>query len=345
MTSKTDTAATIDKTLVEDIISFLRRFVIFQDENQYLVLALWIIHTHNVDAAYATPYLYIKSAEKQSGKTRTIETAELLAHSPVTGASLTASSLFRVIESSRPTLFIDEADAIWAGAKDETLRSVINSGYKKNGTVLRTVPGQDGGEVKPFSTFCPKLLAGIDNGAMPDTILDRCIIFTLKRKKKDQEVERMIERKIAPEVESLKARIQAWSVANTEALLEAEPKMIEEISDRAFEIAEPLLAIAGRFRGLTAQARKALTEILTSKVEKLSPGAEALTVARDLMAEGKRDRLTSAEWATALDISPKKLGVILAPYGITPGTIRLSGSITAKGYYLKDLADAFERYI
>src|SRR4051794_37449064 len=37
---------------------------------QSLAVALWTLHSHAVDAAEATPYLAVTSAEKQSGKTR-----------------------------------------------------------------------------------------------------------------------------------------------------------------------------------------------------------------------------------------------------------------------------------
>lgn len=343
------TGAAVDPALLDDIIAFVKRFVIFQDPAHYNILGLWILHTYTFDAAYATPYLYVKSAEKQSGKTRTIEVAALLAHNPVTSAQSTVSSLFRLIESQRPTIFLDEVDAVWTGASNEELRGLLNSGYKKNGTILRTVPGQDGGEVKPFSTFAPKLLAGIDNGQLPDTIADRCITFNLKRKKKDEEVERLNERKIRDDVDALKDRMQRWAAANIDAVMDFEPKTIDEISDRAFEIAEPLLQIASRFKGWTAIARKDLIHLLRAKTAKLSINAEALLIARTLMdGDGNsptRDRITSAELATALDISAKRLGIILAPYDITPRTIRLPGGMTAKGYHRKDFADAWDRYL
>lgn len=344
MSHSTPTQQDSTTTLMDDVITFVKRFVIFQDEAHYNVLALWLLHTYTFDAAYATPYIYVKSAEKQSGKTRVIEVANMLAHNPVTTANTSPSSLFRLIESQRPTLFLDEVDAVFTGASNEDLRGMLNSGYKKNGTVLRTVPGQDGGEVRAFSTFAPKLLAGIDNGAIPDTIADRCIVFELKRKKKDEEVERLIERKVAPIAEELRERMTKWAATNMDALLDSEPKMIDEISDRAFEIAEPLLAVAGRFRGWTATARRDLIHLLSAKKPTDSLQTQALKAARELATDGKTI-ITSKELAAKLDISTKRLGILLNPYSITPGTKRLPGGTTAKGYYTRDFQDAWERYL
>lgn len=339
-------AASVDQALIEDVIAFIRRFVVFQDPNQYDVLALWILHTYAIEGSYATPYIYVKSAEKQSGKTRTIEVAALLAKNAITTASASPGALYAAIASdSKPTLFIDEVDAIFTGAANEDLRGMLNSGYKKNGTVMRQALVEGGERIAvPYSTFCCKLLAGIDNGRIPETIEDRCITFNLKRKKKDEEVERLIERKIEGDVEALRSRIDTWATANMEHILHFEPKIIEEISDRSFEIAEPLLQVASRFRGWTTRSRKAITALLAQRVEKMSPSQEALKAAQNLLGTD-RDRITSAELAAALDVSTKKLGVLLAPYEITPGTIRLPGGSTAKGYYRKGFQDAWERYL
>lgn len=339
------TNTTHTKPIIEEVIDFIKRFVIFQDQAHYETLALWILHTHTFDAAYATPYIYVKSAEKQSGKTRVIEVAQMLARNSVTTANTSPSSLFRLIESQQPTIFLDEVDAVFTGAANEDLRGMLNSGYKRNGSVLRTVPGADGGEVRAFSTFAPKLLAGIDNGAIPDTIADRCIVFDLKRKKKDEEVERLIYRKVEPQADALKEKISHWAKENAERIMDAEPKVIEELSDRSFEIAEPLLAIAGTFKGWGPRSRKSLTHLLAAKKPTLSIQAQALTTAQNLFTEGERDRITSAELATAMDVSPKRLGILLAPYGITPSTVRFTGGIIAKGYYKRDFIDAWERYL
>lgn len=336
-----------DNTILDEIKDFLRRFIVFQDPNQYDVLALWIIHTHSFSkvSPYATPYIYVKSAEKQSGKTRVIEVASLLAHNPAATANTTGAALFRKIEQQRPTIFIDEVDAIFTGAANEELRGMLNSGYQHKGSVDRVVPGSDGGEVRAFSTFCPKLLAGIDNGAIPDTIADRCIIFDLKRKKSGEEVERLRNRVVEPEADELKAQIQEWVNTHAEKIAAAQPKVIEEISDRAFDIAEPLLQIAMQIKGEGPKARKALTEMLAAKTPALSLQAQALATARNLFTEGDRDRITSAELAAAMEISAKRLGVLLAPYGITPTTIRFTGGIVQKGYHRRDFVDAWERYL
>ena len=67
--------------LLDDLVAFIRRYVVATDA-QVEAIALWLMHTHTIDAADATPYLSITSAEKRSGKTRLLETLELLAARP-----------------------------------------------------------------------------------------------------------------------------------------------------------------------------------------------------------------------------------------------------------------------
>lgn len=338
------TAANVDPKLLDDVIDYMKQYVIFADEAHADVLALWVLHTHTFDAAYCTPYIYVTSAEKQSGKTRTIEVLETIAHNPIRSAGSTEATLYRDVEQNRPTIFMDEVDAVWTGASNEGLRGLLNTGYKTGGSTRRVVPGADGGEVRSFSTYCPKLLAGIDNGAIPDTIADRSIRIVLKRKKGEQEVQRFMFRKVEPQAAALIERIEKWAALNLPILVDAEPAPIEEISDRAFEISEPLLAIAARFRGWNDRARAALVHLLRGEDVKLSPGARALTAARDIMGERGEDRILSDRLASAMDVSQKKLSEILRPYGITPSTIRTPDG-RGKGYHRADFADAWDRYL
>jgi putative DNA primase/helicase len=50
-----------------------------------------------------------------------------------------------------------------------------------------------------------------------------------------------------------------------------------------------------------------------------------------------------AEWRGGRPITVNQLAVILAPFGISPKTVRF-GNRTAKGYLLEHFREAFERY-
>ena len=107
---------------------FIRRFVVLGDD-EATAIALWVAHTHAFEAAVATPYLSISSAEMESGKTRLLEVLRLLVATPwFTGRTSTAA-LTRKIDKAGPTLLLDESDPAFKGDKEyaETLRGVLNT--------------------------------------------------------------------------------------------------------------------------------------------------------------------------------------------------------------------------
>lgn len=101
--------------LLDDLRSFLCRFVAFPEPEQADAVTLWIVHTYAFEAAEATPRLSIQSAEKQSGKTRLLELLDLLVRSSLSVASISAAAMFRLIAEGPTTLLIDEADTIFDG--------------------------------------------------------------------------------------------------------------------------------------------------------------------------------------------------------------------------------------
>ena len=333
--------------ILDEIVAFVKRFVIFQDPDHYRLVALWVFHTHAFDAAVATPYLYVKSAEPQCGKTRLLETVELLVRNPKKTANMSAGALYAAIESQRPTIMLDEIDAIFTGGKaNEDLRNMLNSGYIASGSVERQTMGAGGvRETETYSTFAPKALAGIDNGAIPATIADRCMVFDLKRKKKDETAERLNLRIVTPQAEDLKTRIHAVAMASLEKLAAQNPADIETISDRQFDIAEPLLQIAMIAKGWTKPTREAVERVFAQRKPAETLTVKALRTIKALFEEGDRDRVSSAEFAAAMDMTQAKASRLFHNYGINSKTIKFPGVNAAKGFSREDFTDAFERYL
>src|SRR6266566_4638029 len=165
---------------LDAIKTFIRRFVSLS-EHQARVTAAWVLHTHTVEAAEATPYLAISSAEKQSGKTKLLEVLELLVANPWLTGRVTPAVLVRKIDKVLPTLLLDESDAAFGGEKEyaETLRGVLNTGHRRGGNSSCCVGQGANITFQDFSTFWPKAIAGI--GKLPDTVMDRSISIRLKR--------------------------------------------------------------------------------------------------------------------------------------------------------------------
>ena len=75
-----------------EVSSFIRRFVVLS-QAQADVCALWITHTHAIEAASFTPYLNITSPLPRSGKSTLLELLSLLVARPWLTGRVTAAVL------------------------------------------------------------------------------------------------------------------------------------------------------------------------------------------------------------------------------------------------------------
>lgn len=356
------TAQSVDTApMLHDLFTFIRRFVSLSP-SQTRVVALWIAHTHAIDAADSTPYLAITSPEKQSGKTRLEEVCDLLVENPWFTGRVTAAVLIRKIDSKQPTLLLDESDAAFSGEKEyaEALRGVLNTGHRRGGKASCCVGQGAAISFKDFSTFCPKAVAGI--GHLPDTIADRSIPIRLKRAARGEHIERFRRRDIEAEAAGLRGRLEAWFAVTVENLRTARPVLPDALTDRQQDGAEPLLAIADMAGGEWPEtARLALIELCgDAQADDQSIGVRLLADIRGIFQERGVDRIPSSELAAALaeietspwsewgkagkPITAAKLARLLGRFGIVPHSVRL-GDKTPKGYELDDFQDAFGRYL
>ena len=213
-----DLAVTLD-----DVKAFVRRFVVL-NEAQLTAVALWVFHTHAVEAAYTTPYLAITSALKRSGKSRLlVEVLPLLEPMPI--VSISDAVLFRAIDKLEPTLLFDEIDAIFGPkARDrEDLRGMVNSGYRRGVNAMR-MGGGNMTTLQKFKVFCPKAFGGI--GDLPDTIADRSIQIRLERRTPDELIEPFYQREASEQAEPLRESIESLAEFHTPALADARPSYL-----------------------------------------------------------------------------------------------------------------------
>jgi hypothetical protein len=345
--------------LLDDIRVMIRRYVVLA-EDQLSAVALWVVHTYAFDAAECTPYLEIYSPEKRSGKTRLLEVLNLLVAKPWLTGRVTAAVLVRKIARDRPTLLLDESDAAFKGEKEyaETLRAVLNSGYRRGGVASLCVKQGGDFELKDLPVFGPKALAGI--GKLPDTIRDRAIPIELRRKAPGEHVERLRLRDAQAESESLREGLEEWASLAVPTLERARPEVPNALDDRAADVWEPLLAIAdsawGQWPARARTAALALSAGATREDDSLG-----VTLLRDIRVLFQRqgvNRMSTAELLAALlvmeeapwgdlwgrPLDTRRLAKILRPYGIRPHVVRI-GERTPSGYDSSDFGDAWNRYL
>lgn len=347
--------------LLDSVATFIRQFVALS-ESQAVAVTLWVIHTYCLDAADATPYLAITSAEKQSGKTRLLEVIETLVEKPWLTGRVTAAVLIRKIDAEHPTLLLDESDAAFGGEKEyaEALRGVLNTGHRRGGKASCCVGQGQNTSYRDFSTYSPKAIAGI--GRLPDTVADRAIPIRLKRAAPGEKIERFRQRDVGPHAVHLTTRIREWCNLRLSALRDARPRFPEGLTDRQEDGAEPLLAIADAGGGeWPNKARVALVKLWTgAAAEDDSIRIRLLSDIRTIYEKRQTEKLSSADlldelremecspWAEFQHGKPMTsvgMARLLKAFDIAPRTIKLSEGSTLKGYQQPWFEDAWNRYL
>lgn len=340
------------KEVFEQTRSFIRRFIAFPD-HEAVAVALWAMMAHSTDAFDCVPYLLI-TGEKGTGKTRLLQVLKLLVPRPYCTERCPPITLAQEIEEREVTLLFDEVDAVFTGrsASTETLRSILNAGYQRGGSITT----RENGRPRSYEVFGPKVLAWKgDTARFPETIAHRSIPTTMLRKGPGDHVERFREIKVRPEADNLRGRLKIWgdSFENNGR----EPEGLNRFSDRAADICEPLLQIAETCgEEVAAAAQEALYALCNpERHEEPSPGVEMLQRIHEIFERelpnisffddnpGLR-RLRSDTLARRLGITPKHLAVKLAVYGIRQTPMRFGHQSGVGGFLYSTFEPVWERY-
>lgn len=372
--SVTVTAETVTGgRILDEIIAFIRQYVSLPGEQFLLVIALWIMHTWIAPAMYTTPRLVFSSPEKRSGKTRAQEVAALLCPNAVNTINVSPAYLFRKLQPEEgeqlPTIFIDEADALFAGKPSEStesVRAILNAGYKRGNTVGRAEIKKNGVETHDYPVFAPVCLAGI--GQLPDTIEDRAIIIHMKRRKPGTTLKPYRDRFATAEAEPIRSQLEAWATDQLEILQawtnEDYPSMPDSIQDRDADVWEPLFIAASLIGGKCSDALARIAPAIVGEqhCEPQSLGEKLLYDIRrvfdatgqasifSMNLQSELSKLEESSWATLGDkgIDTRFITKTLKPYEIghhgSPYTVKING-VTARGYSRVDFEDAWARYL
>jgi hypothetical protein len=315
--------------LFDTLRDTLRRYVVFPAHGTDAA-ALWIAATHCLPAFQFAPRLVLTSPEKRCGKTRLLDVIDGTCHDPLATSNATVAAVFRSLDKKHPpTLLIDEADAIFGSKRTaeqhEDLRALLNAGHERGRPALRC----SGPLQTPtrYPTFAMAALAGI--GAMPETITDRAVNLTMRRRAVGERVAQFRARRDGPILAKLRDCLTAWGAEHHDELTDAEPDM--PVTDRAADTWEPLIAIADAAGGhwpTTARAAcVALVRAAETADEDRSHGVRLLSDIRQIFDDRGRAFLPSLDLVLALcrveespwddyELTPRKLAVRLQEFGV-----------------------------
>lgn len=349
--------------LLDDIRSFLSRFVVYPSPHELVAHVLWIVHTWLMDAWESTPRMAFLSPEPGSGKSRALEVTEPLVPRPVHAVNTTSAYLFRKVSDPQgaPTILYDEIDTVFGPkAKDnEDIRGMLNAGHRKGATAGRCVVRGKIVETEELPAYCAVMLAGLDD--LPDTIMSRSVVVRMRRRAPSESVEPWRPRINGPDAAKLNSQLANWSCNIREVAADTWPDMPAGVEDRAADVWESLLAVADLAGGHWPETARvtAVTLVTASKGRAPSIGVMLLRDLRTLFDAAGADRLSTesiltelrgieeAPWAVIRRGEPldaRGLAQRLKKYDVCPELQRVNGEVS-RGYSRAQLADAWARYL
>jgi hypothetical protein len=320
-------------------------------QEQRIVLALWIIHTHCFTAFFTAPYLDIHSSQKQAGKSICLELLSLLCNESWLTCGFTSSILAQRVNHEPLTLLLDEREATLGSArrpKSPVLLAMLNSGFQKS------VSHQDR-NTPCLDIFCPKAFAG--TAPLPESLAQRSIpIFLEPLEPEDSEdsVQRFFPSQARKEAEDLVPWIEQWSEENL-SRLSAEPFRLPDglspvLSHRQQDLIEPLLhvaqAIGGSWPHQAAQAlltvfRQSLMPQQNYAVQLLADLENAFEAPGDARylptsfllrwLHNLDDRAWSV-WHEGRPLNDQDMARMLQPFGVYPRNVRREDAKVVRCY-------------
>ena len=247
--------------LLDDVSKFFGRFVVYPSIHAQVAHALWIAHTHVMDAWESTPRIAFLSPEPASGKTRALEVSVLLVPNPVEAINVTPAYLFRKVgsEEGLPTILYDEIDTVFGPkAKDnEEVRALLNAGHRRGAVAGRCVVRGKSVETEEIPAYCAVALAGL--GWLPETIMSRWIIVRMRRRAPGERIQPFRRRLFLREGEQLRKRLAEWGEFALDHLADSWPDLPADIADRDADVWEPIIAqadLAGAVPGPNVPGRQ-----------------------------------------------------------------------------------------
>lgn len=352
--------------VLDEVDQWLKRFILTTTPEDIHLITLWAAHTYVVEETYTTGRLLIDSVMPESGKTTVLEHLEHLARAPLSASSISSEALLpRVLDRGIRTVLIDEADRS-LDPSDPIMKGVIatiNTGYKRGGSRPVLVKDDDGNWTdREMSTYAPVAMAG-NNPKLADDTRSRSIRILLM-----PDFEGRIEdsdwEDLEDDVDKLKVQLSEAMETARQDIGASRPALPEKCTGRMREKWRPLARVAQVAGGawpdiVTKLINRDIEEREMERAEGIQnlplrvhlihdlatiwPSTETFMASTDLV-----QRLIAnfpARWGdqSSRPLKVQGLGRMLMQ-GYKISSERLSTGTRARGYYVHQFADAWQRF-
>ncbi len=342
--------------LLDSIEQQIASYVSTTEVNR-VAIVLWILMTYAVEGLFILPLLLITSPQKQCGKSTLQILLNKMCRKPLLLSNASTAPMFRIIEKSRPTLLLDEVDTWLRRDDDQSLRGLINAGHTRDTARFLRCDG-DNFEPRVFDCFCPKALSGINARNLSDTVTDRSIVIELARRGPNESVDRLRQDRL--NLDHLRCLARRWADDHLAMIVDSDPSVPPELSDRAQDNWRSLLTLADLCAGAWPErARQAARKLSTADTDEDDHRLQLLADIGSLFKE-HGDSIRSAdliaylaalearpwaEWSHGRPLSAVQLARLLKPFGIVTRDVREPGGKVYKTYDRTRFDDAFARYL
>ena len=324
--------------LIEEIFTAIEKSVFLTGE-QILAITYWVLHTYFIrqkgerQAFRYSPILHLTSWLFGCGKTVLQDLLAEISNRSQKAANISISSLYRLLHSKQPTLFLDEIDTYFQN-RDELI-GILNAGYDERvGTVLRqSAKGNDWSETTAFSVWGAKCLAGI--GTQVATLESRSIKIQLVRKPTQHKLARLHD-VIAQDPEfflNIRRKCVRFAIDNEEALIRQQPAYSDKLSDRANDCWSGLFKLAALLGGDIQKLQDAAIKLSSSSGPEKSEFEEFLLDLKPFVESFPQSRIPSnalVEYLRSLEDRPYRykgfsaydLASKFRPHGMGPVQMR-----------------------
>jgi hypothetical protein len=276
-----------EAALVSRIRDFVRRYVEVSDDFE-LVTTYYILFTWIYDAFHDVPYVRVRGGYG-SGKTRFLTTVGSLCRLPIfASAASTVSPIFRLLDTFKGTLVLDEGDFPVSDEKAQIVK-ILNVGNSRGFPVLRTeVTPKKEFDPRAYHVFGPKVIA--TRGFFQDRALEsRCVTEDLRGGSVRADIPLNLDERFHEEARHIRNQLLLYRLRKLKDARAEVRAGARDLEPRLEQIFGPLVSVisdASAREKIVALVKKYNEELVDERSE--AAEAQVLTVIRDLVARKSR---------------------------------------------------------
>lgn len=238
---------TIERTkLFNKIKECFEKYIELQDSRLHELLSLWCIGTYFFPLFNAYPYIYVGGISG-SGKTKLLTLCSSICFNSVLTGDISLSCLFRLVQTTRCSVFMDESEVLSNKYTRADLRNLLLSGYKRGLSVYRNRRTSDSNfEPEAFELYGPKMLVNIEG--LESVLGNRCIDIIMQRgsNRNITAKEMVFDDPVWQQIRDL---IYPFLMQNWKSIRQFYDEQVNEIDiqNREWELWKPILALARFF--------------------------------------------------------------------------------------------------